>query len=191
MNTSRTQGLRVPRKKTRINKTSNGIRILEFSIIFLIFLFFVILGLAIIPFDERPSSGLFYTLGNTLGFSMNEASPNDFIKENQIQIYNDRVVIWIPGANLSRYAATGSMDPVLDYTANGIEIPFTSTSQVNIGDIIAFQPFGSNDLVVHRITDIGYDNDGWYCITKGDNNNMTDGKIREEQIKYITIAIIY
>ena len=93
---------------------------------------------------------------------------------------------------MSSYAPTGSMLPIINHTANGIEIPVTSVDQIHVGDIIAFQlEKNSNELIVHRVIEIGYDNEGWYCITKGDNNAVDDGKIREWQIKFKTIAIIY
>jgi len=119
-------------------------------------------------------------------------SPSNWIREDQITVYPDRIVIMIPNATLSRYAATKSMDPVFDVYANGIEIKPTSQEQIHVGDIIAFQPnINSIELVVHRVINIGTDEQGWYCITKGDNSAQTDGKIRFGQIHYITIMIIY
>ncbi len=46
-------------------------------------------------------------------------------------------------------------------------------------------------LIVHRVVDKGVDSDGVYFITKGDNNNYSDGKVRFEEIEYITIGILY
>jgi hypothetical protein len=183
--------LRVPFPQRTKKKKTAGIRILGISIILLVALFVVLTIISMLPIEERPSSGVLYLLGSTFGLPMNRSSPSDFIKEEDIEIYSDKIIIRIPGAILSRYASTGSMLQIISHTANGIEIPFTSTSQVNVGDIIAFIPMGSNELIVHRIVEIGQDNEGWYCITKGDNNNQTDGKIREEQIKFITIGIFY
>ena len=38
----------------------------------------------------------------------------------------------------------------------------------------------------------GFDNEGWYAITKGDNNVVEDNwKVRFEQIEGIVIGIIY
>ena len=37
----------------------------------------------------------------------------------------------------------------------------------------------------------GIDEDGIYFITKGDNNSITDGKIRFEDIEYITVGVIW
>lgn len=116
-------------------------------------------------------------------------SPGNWVSEDDIRIYSDRVVIYVKNTSLARYAATKSMDPVLDSTANGIEIPFESVEQIHVGDIITFKQ--GQDLVVHRIIKVGSDEEGWYCITKGDNAMQDDGKIRADDIKFITIAIIY
>jgi len=118
-----------------------------------------------------------------------KASPYDTVKEGDIQVYSDRVVIFVNHASVSRYAATKSMDPLLDSTANGIEIPVTSVDQIHVGDIIAYED--GESLIVHRVTKISEDEQGWFCITKGDNAPTDDGKVRFSQIKFLTIAIIY
>lgn len=116
-------------------------------------------------------------------------SPGDWIKESQISIYENAVVLNIEGASLSRYAATGSMRPALDIGSNGIRIVPENPAQIKVGDIITFEKNG--ELIVHRVIEKGVDEEGAYFITKGDNNNVTDGKIRFEDIKYVTIAILY
>jgi hypothetical protein len=46
--------------------------------------------------------------------------------------------------------------------------------------------------IVHRVIEIGNDEDGWYAITKGDNNPTPDPwKIRFEWVRRITVAVIY
>ena len=134
---------------------------------------------------EKPMS----QLSNIEASFFDKPSPANWIKENQIQIYRDRIVILIPNATLSRYAATKSMDPSIDSYANGVEITPESPEQLHVGDIIAYQV--DDSFIVHRIIEIGSDDKGWYCIPKGDNAVQNDGKIRFEQIKYVTIAIIY
>jgi len=116
-------------------------------------------------------------------------SPGDWIKESQISIYENAVVLHIEGASLSRYAATGSMKPVLDIGSNGIRIVPENPEQIEIGDIITFEKNG--ELIIHRVIEKGTDEEGIYFITKGDNNNVTDGKVRFEEIKYVTIGILY
>lgn len=126
---------------------------------------------------------------NGFNFSDMKSAPNDSVKENQIEIYDDRVVINIKGASMSRYAATGSMKPVFDENANGIRIVPKSEDEINIGDIITFKE--GDSLIVHRVIEKGVDGSGTYFITKGDNNTISDGKIRFKDIKYKTIVMIW
>ncbi len=131
-----------------------------------------------------------FTTFSTFGNSLTEkSSPANWIKENQILIYDDRIVILVANATLSRYSDTNSMDPNIDFNANGIEIKPGSPSQIHVGDIISFEQGG--ELIVHRVIKIGMDEQGWFCVTKGDNALQDDGKIRFTQINSITIAIIY
>jgi len=118
----------------------------------------------------------------------NIKAPGDWIKSNQIYVYEEGIIIDIEGAKLSSYANTGSMIPVLDEKANGIMIKPKSAGQIKVGDIIIFE---DGDLVVHRVVEIGEDKEGVYFITKGDNNRIDDGKVRFNQIKYVTVAVIY
>ncbi len=128
---------------------------------------------------------------NEFGSSFfDKPSPANWISEDQIFVYKDKIVILIPNATISRYVATKSMDPVIDATSNGLEIPVESVEQIHVGDIIAYQTNG-NELIVHRVVKIGIDEQGWYCITKGDNSRQEDGKVRFKQIKFITIGILY
>ncbi len=126
-------------------------------------------------------------------FNSNELiSPKDRIKEDQIHIYEDKIVIDIEGATFAKYADTGSMDPVLDKEANGIEIIPSSENDIQIGDIITYQPEWTNNLVVHRVIQIGYDEEGWFAYTKGDNSSVIDpGKMRYDQVEYVLIGVLY
>ena len=116
------------------------------------------------------------------------SAPSDFIKEDQIITYKDRIILEIEDYSLSRYAPSKSMVPVLDSGANGIGIKPKSEDDLNVGDIITFRQ--GDDLIVHRIVEKGIDKDGWFFITKGDNNNITDGKIRFSQIDSVLVALI-
>ena len=138
-----------------------------------------------------------YVLNLDLGgfekpFSTNSTqveAPHDFVKENKILVYSDKVVIMLDHPTISEYAPTGSMRPLFDYGANGVRIKPTSVSDIHVGDIVTYQ--SGEDLIVHRVIEIGSDNEGAYFVTKGDNNSSADGKIRYPDIKYITVAIIY
>ncbi|MBT4165672.1 hypothetical protein HOE04_01390 [archaeon] len=161
--------------------------------------FETILGLCVIFLLGFVSSGfvsfyLFYGLENPFsssGFLKNDSNeaPFDFVKEEQIRVYDDKVVIELNDASISRYAPTGSMRPVLDKDANGIRIEPDSEEDVHIGDIITFRKGAK--LIIHRVIEKGVDNDGIYFITKGDNSLVSDGKIRFDDIKYITVGIIW
>jgi len=160
-------------------------KIIKICIIFLLgFLSANLVGFYFVYGSEMPLS-----LFNLSFSSNNHSAPFDFIKENQIQIYDDKIIINVEGASISRYAATGSMLPVLDENSNGIRIIPKSEENIHIGDIITFEQ--ENMLIVHRVVEIGTDNEGTYFVTKGDNNNINDGKIRFKDIKYITIGVIW
>ncbi len=119
-------------------------------------------------------------------------SPSDHIKESQISVYKDRIVIDIDNAVWARYTDSNSMDPLFDKGANGLELPVSSTEDLKIGDIIAYQASWTEGTVIHRIIEIGNDEKGIYYITKGDNNPSQDPeKVRFSQVKYILIGILY
>jgi len=121
-----------------------------------------------------------------------QLSPSDTIQENQIKITENGILIDIDNAILVSYHDTNSMDPLMDAEANGIEIPITENTQLNIGDIISYNATWNETLVSHRIIDIQEDEEGTFYTLKGDNNSTQDpGKIRIEQIKYKLIGILY
>jgi len=117
-------------------------------------------------------------------------SPGDYIKEYQIHIYPDKVVIDVQSPILAAFADTNSMDPVFDAQHNAIEVVPQRTSDVRVGDIVSYKTDYGN--IIHRIKEIGQDEDGWYAIFQGDNNPIPDpGRIRFEQLQRKAIAFIY
>jgi len=130
-----------------------------------------------------PIIGTAGNIESPFGLTLEKASPSDWISEEQIEMKPDKIIINIENAKISRYADTNSMDPILDKESNGIEIVAQSPDQIEAGNIITYEKNGS--LIVHRVANVGEDEEGWYCITKGDNNLSTDGKIRFEDIRYI------
>jgi hypothetical protein len=122
-------------------------------------------------------------------FRNNVEAPSDWVSDSDIIILKDKIILKIPEATLSSYADTGSMKPLFDEGANGIRIKPKSAEEIEVGDIISYRSFGF--LVVHRVVEKGEDDKGTYFITQGDNNAFSDGKVRFEDIKYITIGIIY
>ncbi len=170
--------------------------ILNTCIIFLLgFLSFSLLSYYSVYGLENPFPAQISSLNLPFGFlnfsmsNYSKQAPHDFVQENQIEVYPDKIIININNASISKYAPTGSMKPVLDEYSNGIRIIPQSESEIHLGDIITFEE--NENLIVHRVVEIGEDFEGKYFITKGDNNSVADGKIRFKDIKYITIGIIW
>lgn len=122
--------------------------------------------------------------------ALDVASPSDHITEDQIRVYNDKVVINVDNAQWANFADTNSMDPFLDEGSNALQLVPTSVDEIQVGDIISYQ-YGT-DRIIHRVIFIGTDEEGTYFIVKGDNNPVSDpGKVRFEQIDRVLFGIIY
>ena len=98
------------------------------------------------------------------------AYPSDVIKEEQIKVYSDRVVIEQEGVMFAPVADSYSMGDLLPPNSHTLEIKVENYSDVNIGDIISFYEPSVNKIIMHKIIEIYSDNNGWYCKTKGINN---------------------
>ncbi|PLW80629.1 hypothetical protein C0585_01425 [Candidatus Woesearchaeota archaeon] len=134
--------------------------------------------------------GIDEEIPSEIDYSREKPSPADWISESRIKVYNDRVVILIDNPEWARFTDTNSMDPVFDEDSNAIEIVPKSPNEINVGDIVSFQ-YGE-DTIIHRVIKTDYDEEGWYMITKGDNNQKADPtKIRFEQVRRLVVAIIY
>ncbi len=132
------------------------------------------------------------TLVVALDTPQEKTSPYDRIREDQIHVYKDKIVIDISDASWASYTDTNSMDPILDFGANGLELIPESEDNLFVGDIVAYESKITSDLIVHRIIEIKYDDEGKYFVLKGDNNKTSDPeKVRFSQIKYVLIGIIY
>ena len=121
-----------------------------------------------------------------------QISPYDHISESQIHVLRDRVIIDIPNAEWAKFTDTNSMDPVLDEGANAIEFIPKSTSDVHVGDIVSYHSEITDSTIIHRIVEIGNDENGWYAYFKGDNIPILDPeRVRFEQLRRVVVAIIY
>ena len=151
----------------------------------------------IAPTEESlpPVQGSRFSPENIVGMvtgtkSTERISPYDWIKESQIHVYQNRVVIDIADPEWAAFTNTNSMDPVLDETANAIEVVPTSADQIHIGDIVSYKD--GDDTIIHRVIGKGKDEEGFFFIMKGDNNPLKDpGKVRFDQIQRLVVAIIY
>ena len=119
-------------------------------------------------------------------------SPSDHIKESQIHVYEDKVIIDAPGAKWAAFTDTNSMDPFLDAESNSIEITPQTHNDIHPGDIISYRSGITGGLIVHRVISKDVDKEGIFYIVKGDNNPTQDPeKIRFSQIHGVLIGIIY
>ncbi|VVB81393.1 Uncharacterised protein [uncultured archaeon] len=125
------------------------------------------------------------------GGPVERPSPSDWIVENQIQMAPDSVTLSIKNPQWAILADTNSMDPVFDAGSHLIQEVPTSKEQIHVGDIVSYNsPMGFT--IVHRIIEIGNDEEGWYAIFKGDNNPTADPwKVRWDMVTRVTVAIIY
>lgn len=119
-------------------------------------------------------------------------SPSDWIKEEKIHMYPDRIVVGMSHPTFRRIYNTNSMDPLFDETTTTIEIPLSSEDELNIGDIAAYTTEKYDYAVLHRIINISSDEKGKYFILKGDNNKEEDKeKVRFSQIEGVVVGILY
>ena len=122
--------------------------------------------------------------------SAEKMSPYDHIKEDQIHVYDNRIIIDLEAAKWAKFSNTNSMDPIIDSNSNSIEISPISEDDIHVGDIISYK-FG-DDLIIHRFIFLGEDANGWYALTKGDNLDEIDPlRIRFDMINGIVVGVIY
>lgn len=126
----------------------------------------------------------------TLLGGQENSSPSDWVKENQIQVYPQQVILDISGAKWAGFTNTNSMDPFIDETANAIEITPTHPDAINVGDVISYQTIYG--VLIHRVIEKGVDEEGMYYIVKGDNNRFQDPfKVRFKDVQGVVVAVIY
>ena len=140
-------------------------------------------------FDIGSQCTFNYTNSFNLPTEIFENTP-ETINKDLIIIENDRVIINENASYLSIFANTSSMIPTINHNTKAIEVMPKNYNELHIGDIIAYRL--DNDIIVHRIIDIGFDEDGFYAVTKGDNNNVVDpNKIRFQDIIGKVLVLIY
>lgn len=139
---------------------------------------------------ERPSDSLWQSLLSTSAKEQN--SPMDRIKESQIHVYKDKVVIDLEDAQWASFTDTNSMDPVIDVGSHALQIIPKSPEEIQEGDIVSYRTRTNDATIIHRVKKVDNDSEGWYAIMKGDNLNQDDPeKVRFDQVKRVLVAIIY
>lgn len=116
----------------------------------------------------------------------------DRVSSDQIKVYKDRVEIEIEGAKYAPIKDTNSMQPVLNGGSHSIEVDVSDVTLLEEGDIISFYQPNIDKMIIHSIIEIGYDEIGWYAITKGLNNDKEDPwKVREFMVEGVLVGVIY
>jgi len=100
--------------------------------------------------------------------------------------------VWIP-----YIPDTNSMDGTFDFGNNNILIHYEDpadqaimVSMLRVGDIAVYKT--ETMYAIHRIIKMGHDDKGKYFTFKGDNNASVDpDRVRNSQIKYVSIGVIY
>jgi len=166
---------------------------LKYTLVFLLGVVSCALLFSLFSYSGGALAGVPIEMGKIpfgTGFvSYGASAPSDWVSEDDIVVFDDRVVLRIANVTLSNYADSGSMRPVLDEGANGIRVVPASVDDVNVGDIVSYLFDGV--MIVHRVVEKGVDDDGVYFVMQGDNNLVSDGKIRFDSIKYKTVGVIY
>lgn len=117
-------------------------------------------------------------------------SPSDTIKEHQIKVYEDKVIIDI-NAEWAKIANTKSMDPVLDKGTFVLQIIPQNENEIHLGDIVTYTN-SEGMRIIHRVIGIEKDEKGTYFILKGDNNRNPDPyKVRFDMIDRKLVGILY
>ncbi|MFT4261689.1 MAG: signal peptidase I [Candidatus Woesearchaeota archaeon] len=120
------------------------------------------------------------------------ASPSNYITQQDISVYRDRVIINAENIKWATFADTKSMLPTINKHSYALQIEPRCPEQIEVGDIISYTSNYATGIIIHRVVHKDEDNQGPYFILKGDNNPTNDpGKIRCDQIDRKVIAIIY
>lgn len=117
-------------------------------------------------------------------------SPGDWIKQEQIKIYGDKIVLEIQNPLWATFTDTNSMDPFIDEKAHAIEVSPEKADAINVGDVISYQT--KEGIIIHRVIEKRIDEEGVYYVVKGDNSSVSDpNKIRFEEVQGVVVAVIY
>ncbi|MBU1976114.1 MAG: signal peptidase I [Nanoarchaeota archaeon] len=125
-------------------------------------------------------------------FTSEIPSPQDRVQEEQITVYKKKVILNIDNVYRGFLLDTNSMDPVMDEGTTTLAIKPEAPKDIQPGDIVLFSSDTNEYHIIHRIIEVGEDEQGMYYITKGDNNPTEDPtKVRFEDIVAVVVGILY
>ena len=152
---------------------------MEKAILFVIGILVGVLLLLIVGLTNKGS----LSTGNTI---LNTQS--NWLTEDDIQLKDNQLIININNSQILTYSDTRSMQPYVNQNSMSIILK-PEYGSLKVGDVIIFQKNGK--LITHRIVGLGTDNSGVFYLTQGDNNEVSDGKIRFEDIKGVVVGVLY
>ncbi len=121
---------------------------------------------------------------------LNSPGPSHRINANAIVVKPNYVTIEAKNIILARFGKSGSMLPTITSDSLGLEVVPASVDDIHSGDIISYTY--NDKVIVHRVLETGFDEDGWYAITKGDNLKVSDPeKVRFDAVQRILVGILY
>ena len=152
-------------------------RYVNLTIIFVIILLIFSLSMAVYGLSDRA-------------LTKERDSPSDWIKEEQIRVLKDKVVIELNDATWASFTNTNSMDPFIDEDSHAIEIIPENQDDIHVGDVISYN--SSFGQIIHRVIEKDVDEKGMYYIVQGDNNPLADPiKVRFNDVTGVVVAVIY
>ena len=100
--------------------------------------------------------------------SDSQISPSDHISEAELHVFKEKAVIDKEDLVWARIKDTHSMEPVLNVNSISLELTPQVPSDIQEGDIVSFEQ--DSIVIIHRVILIDNDEQGWFAVTKGDNN---------------------
>ena len=116
-------------------------------------------------------------------------SPSASIDYGNFAVWGEYLVLENEDYLLSKVHGS-SMRPVM---ADGgiILVKPATKDDIAVGDFIGYQKTGGQ-LTFHQVVEIGEDDQGWFCWTKGTSCFKKDALIiREDDAKYKVMAVFY
>lgn len=114
------------------------------------------------------------------------------LQKEDIRIYEDKVIVSVDSPVIARFTDTDSMKPTFDSEANAIEIVPESPEEVHVGDIASYYSDIANTVIIHRVVETGYDEQGWYAYFEGDALDERDPeKVRFNKIQRVVVMMIF
>ena len=154
----------------------------------------------------------YYILQAVLKFftqTIERPSPSDIVPVSAVKVEGDTIKINLKALNIPfsltprvwipLIPGTNSMDGAFDYGNNNILIAGADATDhevmidfIEVGDVVVYNSPSRDCAIIHRIIQKGEDAEGRWFRFKGDNNASADPeKVRDSQIKWLSIGTIY